>query len=770
MSFSSLALLVILWQPVVSLDLRKFTDLEISRHEIWKENAEELYHSFNFTLIDLIQSLDANNSQISAECGADLWKIQLAIYHMVTGQQDDFILDMMSLIDAGGKPGAGLLQFNLHFEGYKGECEAVEHYFHERERPLKGQFLKLELSYLDANRTGRCANPQQNFLWDMCLPESCSRRDLTIAFGSRNWNYQSYITLFYMTFLTGLVVIASVLDVTLSSESKEVGGAYFISSFSIFQNVSELLAVKKNKAGQINQLHGIRFLSMCWIIMGHSMSTSMLLSANLKDALEYIKKWTVMIPALSYYAVDTFFFQSGFLLAFLWFKGYDRNPKAATSVSSWVMFYVHRFFRLSPAYYIVIAFYTFVYSQSDLLVKSPLFLGTPATTLSSCPTQWHYNLLYVNNLVGVKNACYLISWYLATDMQLYIAAPVLILPYILSKPIGFFVSLLLLIGGTVFNFITVYLHRLPPYNFDYGWQDPESDWSRVAYETWMYNPPWMRAQPYIIGFILGYFMHDKLRIRLNKFSVFLGWFLIPVCVFAVSYPIRDWVAQQPMALLPRALYSALARYAWSYMIGWIVFSCYYGYGGPVNRFLNWPGWVPLGKLSYCAYLVHLFVVVHYLLLFHHKMVFLGLTQTFLLFTLPIITATYLLAIFWSAIFEIPIAKVEAYCIKLALRRPRNHPVAPPEEPQPARNGSVRHPPNGSVIHPSRTGSVPARNGSIIHPQSPKHSIRLNDKPTSSLIEQDPRKSVSGFDENKASFIASAPDVSEEETEGSSIRF
>lgn len=53
-----------------------------------------------------------------------------------------------------------------------------------------------------------------------------------------------------------------------------------------------------------------------------------------------------------------------------------------------------------------------------------------------------------------------------------------------------------------------------------------------------------------------------------------------------------------------ASYFALARIAWSVAVGWTLFACATGNGGYVNRLLSAKVFVPLSRLTYCAYLLH----------------------------------------------------------------------------------------------------------------------------------------------------------------------
>jgi peptidoglycan/LPS O-acetylase OafA/YrhL len=136
-----------------------------------------------------------------------------------------------------------------------------------------------------------------------------------------------------------------------------------------------------------------------------------------------------------------------------------------------------------------------------------------------------------------------------------------------------------------------------------------------------------------------------------------GWFLTICMVAAVTLPIRDWSTNHPMALAPRAIYSSLSRIGWGLILSWIIVSCYYGYGGPINAFLSWKGWLPLGRVTYSAYLIHLMVAIHFMGFSQIGLVFSGQIQAICVFTVPVVTLTYILAIPYSSMFEVPFAKV-----------------------------------------------------------------------------------------------------------------
>lgn len=52
------------------------------------------------------------------------------------------------------------------------------------------------------------------------------------------------------------------------------------------------------------------------------------------------------------------------------------------------------------------------------------------------------------------------------------------------------------------------------------------------------------------------------------------------------------------------LYDALSRVLWSIALCYIIFACFYNFGGPINWFLSHRWWLPLSRLSYPLCLIH----------------------------------------------------------------------------------------------------------------------------------------------------------------------
>ncbi|TKR86541.1 hypothetical protein L596_011116 [Steinernema carpocapsae] len=500
-----------------------------------------------------------------------------------------------------------------------------------------------------------------------------------------------------MAVVAVLGIVASAFDYFLQSSDKDQFcqrlDIRVFRCFSLYTNIVEIMSVEgAKKSDQIGPIHCIRFFSICWVIIGHSlMLIYMGLSSNPLEAKEILDYVPSQILTNAYFAVDTFFFMSGLLLAYMWFKALQKNRRQTMSVQAWILFYVQRILRLSPSYYMVIFFYTFVFRT--WMFNMPLYM-TPLMP-DSCSENYWINLLYLTNFIHYKHQCYLISWYLSTDLQIFLFTPLILIPFTISPLYGYVVAGLLFTASTVINVVSIFEFYFPPSDYSMGPQDDRMH-NFDKYTLLMYDAPWIRCQIYIMGMILGYFLqtHSR-RPKINSLLNYVLWFISFALMAAAVFSLYDWTTGTEWSLTARAVYSSLSKPAWGLGLSWIIFACFYGYGGPINTFMSWEIWVPLGRLSYSAYLIHFCVVTYLPGMKQGDLWFSNFADAFVSFLMPIIILTFFFSLFWSAAFEVAFSKLVSILIKsITSKRKEKNPSsssAPDPIPEEIRSAISRPP-------------------------------------------------------------------------------
>ncbi|TKR86527.1 hypothetical protein L596_011104 [Steinernema carpocapsae] len=641
-------------------------------------------------------------------------------------------LAAMQLIDATGKIPPGLFHGAHNFIGSYSECIAVDATYKDSNtnstRHLKGSYNRIIFGV-----NGMCTAKHTGKLgWDLCLPNSCANnkdlrnlmncinptwskrvcdvkttKDQQVPYDAGTW---IMVTIMSAIAITG--ILAAIYDYFGLPHHKNLPyvksfGMKVFLSFSFYTNICEIFNTDNaKKAGQISPIHCIRFFSMCWVILGHTLGVFLAYSNNPMDVMAELQYISTQIITNAYYAVDSFLFLSGLLVAYMWFKMYNRNKRQTMSAPAWILFYVHRLLRLSPPYYIAILFYTFVFRT--FLFNMPVYMTEVIP--DPCPKNWWVNLLYLNNFINYDEQCYLVSWYLSTDLQIYIFSPLILIPMAIRPIFGFISAAGLFLASTAANLATVYTLDYPPSDYPYGPMDQKEKHSDM-YTMLIYDAPWIRCQPYIIGMMTGYLLIQKPKMRINWIFNLVMWVVTAGLMAACTLTLFDWARGTEINITSRAMYSALSKPAWGLALAWIIISCFYGYGGPINSFMSWEIWVPLGRLSYCAYLIHICVIVYVTGLNETALIWSNFSQSTVSFIIPVIGLTYFFSIFWSAAFEISLGKVEGLLIgnlraSRAPRAPREplkadgmETAVSSKEGIPIENGANQRKPEELVEHP-----------------------------------------------------------------------
>lgn len=283
---------------------------------------------------------------------------------------------------------------------------------------------------------------------------------------------------------------------------------------------------------------------------------------------------------------------------------------------NWVLFYVHRYWRITPVYAVVIAIWATLGIQFGKGAgKEDFFIFTQ----EKCQEYWWSYLLYFNNLYPFpgnlsSEVCVGWGWYLANDMQFFIISPFII--YLLYKSwkwgIGLITSMCLVsFGATAY---ICWYWGLPAGDSGYYNNRTETDPSVNADDDFVYTKPYCRISPYLVGMVLGFIFYklNGKQVKLNLLTQMGGWAISTALACSVMYGLEGTYngPQTPQWLA--VSYNALSRFAFSLSVAWVIFVCVTGNGGYINRFLSWSAWVPLARISFCAYLIHpvvIFVVI-----------------------------------------------------------------------------------------------------------------------------------------------------------------
>ncbi|XP_076807349.1 nose resistant to fluoxetine protein 6-like [Clavelina lepadiformis] len=559
----------------------------------------------------------------------------------------------LEVLDSWGKPEAGILQGNAVWSGRQYECKNVQ------EASFKGQFCEIifaipppidPLDYLG----------YQGISMGGCFPDTCSTKDVTLMLNNTfqnlsfpvfvacpdhvpEWEAKDIAALVVCCLILTLVAASTLLDYIWSKETEELAESSdqfhllhsqhqpkpepekvhrVLTLFSIMKNTKKLLDTTQRQT-DITCLHGMRFLSMSWVILGHCLLVSFAYSDNPTFVANYyLNSWSFQAIGNAYYSVDTFFYLSGLLAAYLGMRTLKKNGGRINVP----LMYLYRYIRLTPPYaFVMFMMVTLYRKMGDGPYWETLWRGlrTP------CDKYWWTNLLYINNLYPENSAdeCFAWGWYLANDTQFYLFVPLFLFVLYRSKAVGLgILNFVLIASMSVTGSFSKHTNQQPPavaYEqlahiasmFSQSTNPPgslqaESTPQYSPYMVDLYQKPWCRIGAYIVGMITGYILYsNNNKIRMPKWVVFFGWLTAAGACCGVIYGLYPTLSTGGALNTDlAAFYNAVSRPVWCVGMAWVTIACVSGYGGPVNTFLSWKGFIPLSRLTYCCYLLHPLVI------------------------------------------------------------------------------------------------------------------------------------------------------------------
>ena len=371
--------------------------------------------------------------------------------------------------------------------------------------------------------------------------------------------------------------------------------------FSLASNVKHILNMdSSDKTCSLGVIHGLRVLTMAWIIMGHTYGLiNPSIHSNAFSAEDMYTKFLYQGLLNATLSVDTFFFISGLLTVYVsWTK------VSKLSSIPVVKFTLLRYMRLTPAYAASIGL-AFVF---PLMSSGPLWRETVDPITSTCYESWWTNLLYINNFVKTDKLCLMHSWYLSNDMQMHLFAIVFLSLLLKSKLLAFLFLSASIVSCTAFAAVETYVNDYPPTIVS---TSPAVD-DRWKYILDFYYKPWPHLPSYCVGLIVGFALSSKSKFKLSSAQkrttcVFLGFIL-----FIVLYGVYPWNLGWKIPPEITALYSSTFRTAWTGCCAFMTYSLLTEHKDSfASQILCWKAFIPFSRLTYMAFLTHPFVIWFY---------------------------------------------------------------------------------------------------------------------------------------------------------------
>ncbi|GFR00070.1 nose resistant to fluoxetine protein 6 [Trichonephila clavata] len=418
----------------------------------------------------------------------------------------------------------------------------------------------------------------------------------------------------------------------------------FSYAFSAYRNACKILNTSI-PSNHLSPLHGIKFLSMTWIMLGHVYYCKDYLTlAGLNRIRDLGSNLAFQVVLNTAFAADTFFFLSGLLVVYSTFQ-YLENSDGKFSI---VGFYIKRYCRLTPSFLMISA----VILLGPLAGSGPIWNETLEPFVTGCQNYWWTNLFYFSNFIPTAKTCVPHGWFLSCDMQFYFISPIIILGLYRRPKMGLLLIAIGIITSMASAGFLTFLYDLPPVSL---FSLPDQKDINEYLDTMGYKP-YAHFAAYCIGMATGFLLSAKQKIPISKCLQIFGWsFAVTSCTLVV-YGTWNWNS----GILPdwsvSVAYATCSRAVWALGIAWLIISCHAGYGGVINNILSWHGFIPLSRLSYLAYLIH--PLLMYLYASYVRSPFYFSQYVLVYLYLGHLCVTFGLAFIFSLTFELPFLNLE----------------------------------------------------------------------------------------------------------------
>lgn len=170
---------------------------------------------------------------------------------------------------------------------------------------------------------------------------------------------------------------------------------YILLWFSPGRNIRKLILTNSSE-DELSCIHGIRFFSICWVVIGHTLEWN---SLNIfKDTFfvrEHLSSLVLQLLFKAPYAVETFFYISGLLTSYMALKLTGGSYKKF----SYFSFFALRYLRLTPQ----LAIFLLLTTLLPPLFDGPIWFSYMGKITDNCSRTWWHSLLYLQDFLDFEH-------------------------------------------------------------------------------------------------------------------------------------------------------------------------------------------------------------------------------------------------------------------------------------------------------------------------------------------------------------------------------
>ncbi|OQR70047.1 nose resistant to fluoxetine protein 6-like [Tropilaelaps mercedesae] len=331
---------------------------------------------------------------------------------------------------------------------------------------------------------------------------------------------------------------------------------------------------------------------------------------------------------------------------------------------------------------------------------------------------WWAVLLQVRNYNSGQYAngaaCMATLWYLSVDYQLFVVVVItLAITNRKAKSVHWmmtFFSVACALFIAIYIYDTIYTPFVIPM---------AEDWRVITHTIfyfYIYTP--VHAVMYFMGVSTAYLIRDHREKKIHPAVSCSLWFVSIVCVLIAVLGTQPWNSGNYPGEPIKVLFAAFQRPLWGVFLMWFTFCCSTGRANTITRFLSTPVFVPLSRLTFGAFLVHVpLYFIEYAIarerIFYHSVNMISRSFSCMVWSLIIAYFLYLLV-------EAPLGRLE----KLFLQRERLRKASQANQNDLDAEAGKKTLPTRPVVIRSTNGHA---NGAYIHSEErlPRFKVAYN---------------------------------------------